>query len=381
MCDNEHDGGGQVRTDCFSVQDIMDMIDREADGSDSLEGFVVCHSIAGGTGSGMGSYMLEALNDRYSKKLVQTYSVFPNDGESNSDVVVQPYNSILTLKRLTLEADCVVVLDNNALNRIATERLRLPKPDFGVINNLVSTVMAASTATLRYPSYMNNDLVGLIASLIPTPRCHFLMTGYTPLAYDLVERSVRKTTVLDVMRRLLQSKNMMVSTRRSEQAGRNPCYISILNVIQGEVDPTQVHKSLQRIRERKLANFIPWGPASIQVALSRRSPYLPPGGPRVSGLMVANHTSISSLFERILRQFDLLIKKKNGQWEPAKAPFMQNYQQQRDVFTNVADLKDEFDDSRETVQSLVEEYVACESPNYIEWGMQQRGLQGLGGTG
>lgn len=27
----------------------------------------------------------------------------------------------------------------------------------------------------------------------------------------------------------------------------------------------QVHKSLQRIRERKLANFIEWGPASIQV--------------------------------------------------------------------------------------------------------------------
>ena len=31
----------------------MDMIDREADGSDSLEGFVLCHSIAGGTGSGL----------------------------------------------------------------------------------------------------------------------------------------------------------------------------------------------------------------------------------------------------------------------------------------------------------------------------------------
>lgn len=33
-------------------EDLMDMIDREADGSDSLEGFVLCHSIAGGTGSG-----------------------------------------------------------------------------------------------------------------------------------------------------------------------------------------------------------------------------------------------------------------------------------------------------------------------------------------
>ena len=48
----------------------MDMIDREADGSDSLEGFVMTHSIAGGTGSGLGSYLLEALNDRFPKKLI-----------------------------------------------------------------------------------------------------------------------------------------------------------------------------------------------------------------------------------------------------------------------------------------------------------------------
>lgn len=44
--------------------------------------------------------------------------------------------------------------------------------------------MSASTTTLRYPGYMNNDLIGLIASLIPTPRLHFLITGYTPLTTD-----------------------------------------------------------------------------------------------------------------------------------------------------------------------------------------------------
>ncbi len=97
---------------------VMEMIDREADGSDSLEGFVLCHSIAGGTGSGMGSFLLERLNDHFPKKLIQTYSVFPN-WDNSPDVVVQPYNSILTLKRLTLNADAVVVLDNTALNRIA----------------------------------------------------------------------------------------------------------------------------------------------------------------------------------------------------------------------------------------------------------------------
>ena len=87
--------------------------------------------------------------------------------------------------------------------------------------------MSASTTTLRYPGYMNNDLMGLIASLIPTPRCHFLMTGYTPLILDSNEKqNIRKTTVLDVMRRLLQTKNILVST-----PVKKGCYISILNII------------------------------------------------------------------------------------------------------------------------------------------------------
>lgn len=130
------------------AEDVMEMMDREADGSDSLEGFVVTHSIAGGTGSGCGSHMLERLNDRYPKKLIQTYSVFPNQHEA-SDTVVQPYNSMLSLKRLTLNADCVVVLDNTALNRIAVDRLHLEQPTFEQTNAIVSTVMATSTSTLR----------------------------------------------------------------------------------------------------------------------------------------------------------------------------------------------------------------------------------------
>lgn len=97
-------------------------------------------------------------------------------------MVVQPYNSILTLKRLIHQADCVIVLDNTALDRIAVDRLELTKPTFSNTNALISTIMAASTTTLRYPGYMNNDLVTLIASLVPTPRCHFLAAGYTPIS-------------------------------------------------------------------------------------------------------------------------------------------------------------------------------------------------------
>lgn len=84
---------------------------------------------------------------------------------------------------------------------------------------------------------MNNDLVGLVASLIPTPRCHFLMTGYTPLTIESEETlgggsTVRKTTVLDVMRRLLQPKNIMVSAHARTKEYDKSKYISILNIIQ-----------------------------------------------------------------------------------------------------------------------------------------------------
>lgn len=331
-------------------EQIVEMIDREADGSDSLEGFVLCHSIAGGTGSGMGSYLLERLNDHFPKKLVQTYSVFPN-WDNSPDVVVQPYNSMLTLKRLTLNADAVVVLDNTALNRIAVDRLKLDNPTVNQLNSLVSTVMAASTTTLRYPGYMNNDLVGLIASLVPTPRCHFLMTGYTPIALEGTGAGaqVRKTTVLDVMRRLTQPQNIMVST-----STRKGCYISILNIIQGAVDPTQVHKALQRIRERHLVDFIPWGPASIQVALSRKSPYVESAN-KVSGLMIANHTSMAQLFGRTLGQYEKL-RKRNA--------FLEQYRREP-IFSEGLE---EFDSAKEVVTDLIEEYRAAERPDYVTWG-------------
>lgn len=210
--------------------------------------------------------------------------------------------------------------------------------------------MSASTTTLRYPGYMHNDLVGIIASLIPTPRSHFLLTSYTPFTGDNIEqaKTVRKTTVLDVMRRLLQPKNRMVSINPSKSS----CYISILNIIQGEADPTDVHKSLLRIRERRLASFIPWGPASIQVALTRKSPYIQNTN-RVSGLMLANHTSVATLFKRIVQQYDRL-RKRNA--------FLEQYKKES-PFT---DGLGEFDEARAVVMDLIGEYEAAEKETYLD---------------
>jgi tubulin gamma len=212
---------------------------------------------------------------------------------------------------------------------------------------------------------MNNDLMGLVASLIPTPRCHFLMTGYTPITVagadkQMVKPSVRKTTVLDVMRRLLQTQNILVSS-----SVKKGSYISILNIIQGDVDPTQVHKSLQRIRERKLATFIPWGPASIQVALSKKSPYVD-SPHKVSGMMLANHTSIRNLF-KIIIEGQKKMRRRNAN--------LHTYKQ----FSMFSDSLEEFDQSEESVLNLMEEYAAAEKPEYINWGAADDQQFNMGG--
>jgi Tubulin len=82
---------------------------------DSLQCFLLFHSIGGGTGSGVGSYLVGLLDDNYHNIFRFTGSVFPS---KEDDVVVSPYNSLLSLNQLIEHADCVFPIDNQALINI-----------------------------------------------------------------------------------------------------------------------------------------------------------------------------------------------------------------------------------------------------------------------
>ncbi|VDK49679.1 unnamed protein product [Anisakis simplex] len=288
---------------------LFEMLEREAENSDCLEGFMLCHSIAGGTGSGMGSYALEKISDRFPKKLVQTYSVFPvNKQNEASDVVVQPYNSILTLSRLIEYPNCVVVLDNTALNRIANEHAphsSASTSSFALINSMVSRIMCSSTATIRFPGAMNTRLINLIAPLVAYPPMRFIQTGYTPLRDS--DAGSQRTSVGDVLRRLLQSRSMMSSA--TGEPNIDHCVISALTILQGRIDPTEIYSSLARIKNKREIRFAPWGSGSLNITLCRRSPYLVEAN-RVSGLMLCNNTNVASIFQGNLSQCETLMEKK-----------------------------------------------------------------------
>lgn len=64
------------------------------------------------------------------------------------------------------------------------------------------------------------------------------------------------------------------------------------------------------------------------------------------------------LFERTLRQYDKLRKRE---------AFLEQFRKEAMFQENL----DELDSSRETVQQLVDEYVAATRKDYLSWGMQQ----------
>ncbi|KAA6388710.1 MAG: putative Tubulin gamma chain [Streblomastix strix] len=337
-------------------EQIVDVIVREARHCDSLEGFLLLHSTAGGTGSGVGSRILERLSDCFPTKVIQTYTVFPHNKKDAADTTVQPYNTILTLRKLIEHASAVVVLDNDALNNIAQNTLRVENPQMEHINQFVSTVMDLSTSTLRFPGYTHNTLEGIIASLCPFPRNQFLMCSCAPLMTQATQQQhLRSTQVGEIMERLLNRENRLVSYVNTSGSGY---YLSALDVLRGrseeDVNGRQLMGAYRRIWDQKLITFAPWLSSSLEVAVTTKSPHVVQQN-KVTGLMIANHTGIAALMKNFQSQFDKMYK---------QGSFLHMFEGVK-LFEGTA--KAEFDEAREVVQSTVDEYKQMEKPDFVSW--------------
>jgi tubulin beta len=158
---------------------VMDVVRMEVENCDLMQGFQLCHSLGGGTGSGLGTLIMAKLREEYPDRMLCTFSVVPSP--KVSEVVVEPYNSTLSVHQLIENADEVMCIDNEALYDICFRTLKLKNPTYANLNGLVSEVMSGITCSLRFPGQLNADLRKLAVNLIPFPRLHFFLVGYAPL--------------------------------------------------------------------------------------------------------------------------------------------------------------------------------------------------------
>jgi hypothetical protein len=110
--------------------------------------------------------------------------------------------------QLVENADECMILDNEALYDICFRTLKLTTPTFGDLNHLISAVMSGVTCCLRFPGQLNADLRKLAVNLIPFPRLHFFMVGFSPLT-SRGSQQYRALTVPELTQQMWDAKNMM----------------------------------------------------------------------------------------------------------------------------------------------------------------------------
>ncbi|KAK6459348.1 Tubulin/FtsZ family, GTPase domain-containing protein [Scheffersomyces xylosifermentans] len=338
-------------------EELLNLIDREADKCDNLANFQLFHSVAGGTGAGVGSLLLETLSDRYgTKKLINTFSIFPSN-EKTSDVVVQPYNTVLTLQRLIEYSDATFIYHNDALNTIqnllfnSAQSHGSVSDGFDGANKLIAYVSASISNPLRFPGYMYSSIESIFSTLVPTPDLKFLTTTIAPFTSQ-----VSKHTYSNEYDTILELLNDRYKMNRVTEPVK---YISVLNYLIGNnLDQSEIRKGTIKAQSR--VDFVPWTPSSIQLVHGKKSPFTQDGSPthqkNLSGIQISNNTSIVQVFAKILKQYDLLAKRE---------AYINSYTESKDR-SEIVRVMETFNQCRESVASVIDEYKACQSTNYLE---------------
>ncbi|CUS12478.1 unnamed protein product [Tuber aestivum] len=294
------------------VDQVLDVVRREAEGCDCLQGFQITHSLGGGTGAGMGTLLISKIREEFPDRMMSTFSVVPSP--KVSDTVVEPYNATLSIHQLvspgngdsTIDlksvenSDETFCIDNEALYDICMRTLKLAAPSYGDLNHLVSAVMSGVTTCLRFPGQLNSDLRKLAVNMVPFPRLHFFMVGFAPLT-SRGAHSFRAATVPELTQQMFDPRNMMAAPDF-----RNGRYLTCATIFRGKVSMKEVEDQMRNIQTKSSGYFVEWIPNNVQTALCS----IPPKGLKMSATFIGNSTSIQEMFKRIGDQFTVMFRRK-----------------------------------------------------------------------
>jgi tubulin beta len=246
----------------------------------------------------MGTLLISKVREEYPDRIMSTYSVFPSP--KVSDVVVEPYNSMLSIHQLIENVDECSVIDNEALYDICVRTMGIAKPKFQNLNDLVAQVMCGTTCCLRFAGQLNSDLRKLGVNLIPFPRLHFFITGTSPLVSE-TQKDYNKVTTASLMEQAYDANNMMVA-----QDPRNGKYLTTSLVFRGDISSKEVDEQILLTKVRNAQFFAEWIPDNMKASICNVAPI---GCDRSVSLM-GNNTSILEVFDRIQGAFSKMFEKK-----------------------------------------------------------------------
>ncbi|XP_026820238.1 tubulin beta chain-like isoform X2 [Rhopalosiphum maidis] len=280
------------------MDSVFDVIRKEVEDCDCLQGFQMTHSLGGGTGAGMGTLMIAKIREEYPDRMISTFSIVPSP--KVSDTVVEPYNMTLSVHQLIENADQTYCIDNEALYDICFRTLKLNTPTYGDLNHLVSAVMCGVTTCFRFPGQLNTDLRKLSVNMVPFPRLHFFITGFAPLT-SRGGQPYRALSVPQLVQQMFDTKNMMAACDP-----RNGRYLTAACIFRGRTSMKEVDEQMLNVQTKNSSNFVEWIPNNTKTAVCD----IPPRGFKMSGTFVGNTTAIQEMFKRVSVQFTAMFRRK-----------------------------------------------------------------------
>ncbi|GAX17324.1 tubulin beta [Fistulifera solaris] len=280
------------------VDAVMDVIRKESESCDTLQGFQLTHSMGGGTGSGMGTLLVSKVKEEYPDRILSTYSVVPSP--KVSDTVVEPYNATLSIHQLVENADQCFALDNEALYDICFRTLKLANPSYGDLNHLIANAIAGTTCSLRFPGQLNCDLRKLAVNMVPFPRLHFFLVGFAPLT-AASSQSFRVLTVPELTQQAFDAKNMMCAA--DPRHGR---YLTCAMMFRGSMSSKEVDDQMLQMVTKNSSYFVEWIPNNLKASICD----IPPKGLAMSSVFIGNSTAIQEAWKRVADQFTVMFRRK-----------------------------------------------------------------------
>ncbi|CAJ1427365.1 unnamed protein product, partial [Effrenium voratum] len=280
------------------IDSVLDVVRKEAEGCDCLQGFQLCHSLGGGTGAGMGTLLISKVREEYPDRIMETFSVIPSP--KVSDTVVEPYNAVLSFHQLVENSDESFLLDNEAMDFEQKRARRAPDHTHGDLNHLVSAAMSGVTCCLRFPGQLNCDLRKIAVNLVPFPRLHFFMTGFAPLT-SRGSQQYRALTVPELTQQMFDAKNMMCAA--DPRHGR---YLTAAALFRGRMSTKEVDEQMLNVQNKNSSYFVEWIPNNIKASVCD----IPPKGLKMAVSFAGNSTAIQEMFKRVAEYFTAMFRRK-----------------------------------------------------------------------
>ncbi|KAJ3304065.1 Tubulin epsilon chain [Kappamyces sp. JEL0829] len=333
---------------------MLEAIRKEAEWCDSLQSIMTIQSTGGGTGSGLGSALSELIREEMPKIWRFGVAIVPSD---NDDVVTSPYNSVLSLSKLSQSCDCILPVDNQSLITIYERILQQPgsqkKPQssladnymgkvklydqkkneaFHTMNNIVANLILNLTSSMRFEGSLNVDINDIVTNLVPFPHLNFLTSSMTPFFATKDIKSSQK--MLDQMFTdafLPEAQLLSVDPRSS-------AFLACALIARGPIEISDLRRNIDRMKQQ--LHFVRWNADGWKTGLCDVAPI----GQQHSILALSNNTGFWRISDRIGTRFNRLFKRR---------AHLHHYLEWMD--------ESEFSQAQERIRTLTGGYKALES--------------------